>query len=31
MPAKDKAAASDNVTVVLRGPDGKIKQQETSS
>jgi hypothetical protein len=26
---KDEAANKDNVTIVLRGPDGKIKQQQT--
>ena len=30
MPMKEKAGAKDNVTVVLRGPDGTIKQ-ETSA
>lgn len=29
MPPKDKAVAKDNVTVVLRGPDGKVKQETT--
>ena len=27
MPANDKAVANDTVTVVLRGPDGKVKQE----
>lgn len=27
MPANDKAAAKDTVTVVLRGPDGNVKNE----
>lgn len=27
MPAKDKATAKDTVLIVLRGPDGKVKQE----
>jgi hypothetical protein len=27
MPQKDKTAAKDSVSIVLRGPDGQVKQE----
>jgi hypothetical protein len=30
MPAKDKAATKDTVQIVLRGPDGKVKQESNA-
>lgn len=30
MPAQDKTAATDAITVVLRGPNGKVKQESNA-